>query len=141
MMRCIDLLFYMPLHSRGVATPGCPTVLGSPSERTTLRLVRLAPAALPALAAGAALYSRQRGMSSDQDKFPVKKSDAEWKELLSPAEFQVIRSKGTEGPRTGEYDKFYPKPGEGHFVCRACSNPLCARPAQPLYQRQPRPAA
>ncbi|KAL1524243.1 hypothetical protein AB1Y20_019148 [Prymnesium parvum] len=51
------------------------------------------------------------------------KSDAEWRKELTPEEYRVIRQKGTE-PRGGEYDGFYPAPGEGHFVCRACKNPL-----------------
>eukprot|EP00193_Tetraselmis_chui_P012136 CAMPEP_0177774000 /NCGR_PEP_ID=MMETSP0491_2-20121128/13229_1 /TAXON_ID=63592 /ORGANISM="Tetraselmis chuii, Strain PLY429" /LENGTH=147 /DNA_ID=CAMNT_0019292261 /DNA_START=89 /DNA_END=532 /DNA_ORIENTATION=+ len=54
--------------------------------------------------------------------FPVQKSDEEWKAELTPEEFRVLRAKGTEPPRTGEYDKFYP--GEGYFACRACKHPL-----------------
>ena len=49
-------------------------------------------------------------------------SDKEWKEKLTPKEYQVLRQKGTEAPRTGEYDKHYPK--EGYYACRACGNPL-----------------
>mmetsp|Transcript_39985 Transcript_39985/g.102273 ORF Transcript_39985/g.102273 Transcript_39985/m.102273 type:complete len:148 (+) Transcript_39985:258-701(+) len=54
--------------------------------------------------------------------FPGQKSDAEWKAQLSAEEFRVLRGKGTEAPRTGEYDKFYP--AEGYFECRACKHPL-----------------
>jgi peptide-methionine (R)-S-oxide reductase len=49
-------------------------------------------------------------------------TDKEWKEKLTPAEYRVLRAKGTEAPGTGEYEKFYPK--EGYFACRACGNPL-----------------
>ncbi|KAH0486394.1 MAG: hypothetical protein KVP17_004171 [Porospora cf. gigantea B] len=41
---------------------------------------------------------------------------------LLPKEHHIIWEKGTENPFTGEYDTFYPK--GGHFVCRACDNPL-----------------
>lgn len=54
--------------------------------------------------------------------FPVQKSDAEWKQTLSPEEFDVLRNKGTERPFVGEYTKSYP--AKGYFKCRACSNPL-----------------
>jgi peptide-methionine (R)-S-oxide reductase len=54
--------------------------------------------------------------------FEVVKSDEEWKKELGNAAYAVIRGKGTEPARTGEYDKFYPT--EGYFACRACGNPL-----------------
>ena len=57
-------------------------------------------------------------MTADTTK--VEKSDAEWKKQLTPAEYRVIREKGTERAFTGEYDKFYPK--KGYFVCKACNN-------------------
>ena len=31
---------------------------------------------------------------------------------------------------SGEYDGFYPKAGEGHFVCRGCKNPLYSAEAK-----------
>lgn len=55
-------------------------------------------------------------------------SEEEWREKLSPQEFHVLREKGTERPFTGEYDKFYP--GEGHFACRACMQPLYSAKAK-----------
>uniref|UniRef100_A0A0G4FGB5 Peptide-methionine (R)-S-oxide reductase n=1 Tax=Chromera velia CCMP2878 TaxID=1169474 RepID=A0A0G4FGB5_9ALVE len=60
--------------------------------------------------------------------FEVKKSEAEWKEKLTAAEYQVIRNKGTERPGTGEYDKFYPK--QGYFKCKACDHPLYSAKAK-----------
>eukprot|EP01115_Flamella_aegyptia_P004402 TRINITY_DN1902_c0_g3_i1.p1 TRINITY_DN1902_c0_g3~~TRINITY_DN1902_c0_g3_i1.p1 ORF type:complete len:125 (-),score=12.10 TRINITY_DN1902_c0_g3_i1:84-434(-) len=50
------------------------------------------------------------------------KSEEEWESSLSEFEFQVLRQKGTEPAKSGEYDKFYPK--KGHFKCKACNNPL-----------------
>ena len=52
----------------------------------------------------------------------IQKSDAEWKKSLTTQQFQVLRLKGTEPARTGEYDTFYPT--EGHFVCAGCGNAL-----------------
>eukprot|EP00900_Chrysochromulina_parva_P021119 jgi/Chrpa1/3640/Chrysochromulina_OHIO_Genome00013590-RA len=54
----------------------------------------------------------------------AKMTAAEWKVKLSDFEFQVLRNKATERPRTGEYDSFYPSAGDGYFVCRGCGNPL-----------------
>ncbi|KAI9006268.1 peptide methionine sulfoxide reductase msrB [Phycomyces nitens] len=50
-----------------------------------------------------------------------KKSEAEWKTILSPDQFRVLRQKGTEPPGTGEYNKFSKK---GVYNCAACNAPL-----------------
>ena len=55
--------------------------------------------------------------------------ESEWRAQLTPFEYKVLREKGTE-PRGGEYDGFYPKAGEGHFVCRGCKNPLYSAEAK-----------
>mmetsp|Transcript_4906 Transcript_4906/g.10662 ORF Transcript_4906/g.10662 Transcript_4906/m.10662 type:complete len:151 (-) Transcript_4906:371-823(-) len=60
----------------------------------------------------------------------VTKSNEEWKQILSAKEYQVLRAKGTEPAGTGEYDKFYPKAGEGYFACRGCGNPLYSAQAK-----------
>ena len=54
----------------------------------------------------------------------IQKSDAEWKKSLTAQQFQVLRLKGTEPARTGEYDRFYPS--EGHFVCAGCLERMVA---------------
>lgn len=51
----------------------------------------------------------------------VVKTDAEWRELLTPEEYQVCRNKGTERAFTGEY---YNEKGEGVYRCRCCGEPL-----------------
>ena len=60
----------------------------------------------------------------------VVKSEAEWKAELSDFEYKVLREKATEPAGSGEYDGFYPKAGEGHFVCRGCKNPLYSAEAK-----------
>lgn len=54
-------------------------------------------------------------------EFPVSKSEAEWKAELSPAEFMVLRKKGTE--RAFSSDLLNIKE-PGTFVCAACGNPI-----------------
>ncbi|OAY45289.1 peptide methionine sulfoxide reductase B5 [Manihot esculenta] len=51
----------------------------------------------------------------------VQKSEEEWRAILSPEQFQILRKKGTEYPGTGEYDKFYE---EGVYNCAGCGTPL-----------------
>ncbi|XP_034677960.1 peptide methionine sulfoxide reductase B5-like [Vitis riparia] len=51
----------------------------------------------------------------------VQKSDEEWRAVLSPEQFRILRRKGTEYPGTGEYDKFFE---EGVYNCAGCGTPL-----------------
>jgi peptide-methionine (R)-S-oxide reductase len=51
----------------------------------------------------------------------AKKTDAEWKEALTPEQYRVLRQKGTERPFTGEYNASKEK---GTYVCAGCGNPL-----------------
>ena len=51
----------------------------------------------------------------------VERTDEEWRELLSPEEFQILRKKGTERAFTGEYCEIHEP---GLYACRACGTPL-----------------
>jgi len=51
----------------------------------------------------------------------VKKSEDEWKKILTPEEFKVLRKKGTEPAFTGKYVH---QTAEGTYVCAACGNRL-----------------
>ncbi|XP_047310643.1 peptide methionine sulfoxide reductase B5-like [Impatiens glandulifera] len=51
----------------------------------------------------------------------VQKSEEEWRAILSPEQFRILRQKGTEYPGTGEYDKLYK---EGTYDCAGCGTPL-----------------
>ena len=51
----------------------------------------------------------------------VEKSDQQWKAELSPAEYKILREKGTERPFTGEYVN---EKTPGVYRCRACGTPL-----------------
>lgn len=51
----------------------------------------------------------------------MKKTDAFWKDKLSPEAFSILREKGTEYPHTGEYNLHFEK---GTYACMACKEPL-----------------
>ena len=51
----------------------------------------------------------------------VERSEAEWKELLSSQQYEVLRKKGTERAFTGEY---HDNKAKGTYYCVACGNPL-----------------
>ncbi len=51
----------------------------------------------------------------------VVKTDAQWKQQLTPLEFQVTRLKGTERPGTGKLLKVK---APGTFTCKCCDLPL-----------------
>ncbi len=59
-------------------------------------------------------------MNTNNDK-NMPKTDAEWKEKLTPEQYKVLREKGTEAPFTG---KFVHEKKEGTYTCMACGNPL-----------------
>ncbi|MFF1254342.1 peptide-methionine (R)-S-oxide reductase MsrB [Pseudarthrobacter sp. NPDC058329] len=51
----------------------------------------------------------------------VQKSDAEWRQELTPEEYHVLRQAGTERPYTGEY---WDTHTAGVYQCRACGREL-----------------
>jgi peptide-methionine (R)-S-oxide reductase len=51
----------------------------------------------------------------------VSKTDEEWRRLLTPEQFEVMRRKGTEAPYSSPLNKVK---GQGTFVCAACQLPL-----------------
>lgn len=54
-------------------------------------------------------------------KYPVHKTEAQWKEELGEERYKILREKGTERPFTGTYNLNFEN---GTYVCGACKNPL-----------------
>lgn len=55
--------------------------------------------------------------------FEVTRSEAEWRAMLSPLEYKVMREHGTERAFTSPLDKLY---DDGTYHCRGCDLPLYA---------------
>ncbi len=64
-------------------------------------------------------FSEKRNSGSHDGR--VEKSAAEWREILTPAQFHVCRDQGTEPAFTGEYT--YTQV-EGTYSCVCCGNEL-----------------
>ena len=58
---------------------------------------------------------------SGGDTARVIKSDAEWKKILTPEQYHVLREKGTEAPFTNKYADWHEK---GIYRCAGCGNEL-----------------
>jgi peptide-methionine (R)-S-oxide reductase len=79
---------------------------------------RTAITSLTALAASAGIF---RSAHAAGGKFEITKTEAEWKALLSPAAFDVLRKHGTERAFTSPLDKIY---APGTYHCAGCDLPL-----------------
>ncbi len=60
-------------------------------------------------------------MTHETHDFPVTRSDAEWRALLTPEQYQVMRHHGTERP--GSCALLHEK-RRGTFSCAGCETPL-----------------
>lgn len=82
-----------------------------------------------ALAVGTlALLRRSRAAAPAKGKrFEVEKTDAEWKALLSPAAYAVLRQEGTERAETSPLLNEH---REGTFLCAGCALPLFSSKAK-----------
>jgi peptide-methionine (R)-S-oxide reductase len=55
------------------------------------------------------------------DSSPVEKTDAQWREQLTPSQYEVLRHKGTEPPFTGRYVH---EKRDGTYRCAGCGTEL-----------------
>jgi len=60
-------------------------------------------------------------MNNISDNQKIEKTEGEWKEILSPSQYKILRKGGTEMPFINDYNSLYE---DGIYVCAACGNPL-----------------
>jgi peptide-methionine (R)-S-oxide reductase len=65
--------------------------------------------------------NKKTNMEQDSNKFPVEKTDTEWKVILGDFSFNVMREKGTEKPYSSEYETLW---DSGTYVCKGCNSEL-----------------
>jgi peptide-methionine (R)-S-oxide reductase len=80
---------------------------------------------LLATAGGLAMVAGLKWLWDDgvkaETKFEVQKSDAEWRRILTPAQYDVLRNHGTERPGTSPLNQ---EKRNGTYVCAGCDLPL-----------------
>ncbi|PMB21925.1 peptide-methionine (R)-S-oxide reductase [Fischerella thermalis CCMEE 5318] len=59
--------------------------------------------------------------TSNSEKFEINKTEEEWRKILTPEQFRVLRKHGTERAGTSPLDKNY---ADGTYVCAGCGQPL-----------------
>ncbi|AFY49604.1 methionine-R-sulfoxide reductase [Nostoc sp. PCC 7524] len=67
------------------------------------------------------ILQRSSIMAASNTKFEITKTEAEWRTILTPEQFHVLRKHGTERAFTSPLDKQY---AEGTYVCAGCEQPL-----------------
>ena len=55
------------------------------------------------------------------EKKSIPRTEEEWKEVLTPEQYKILREKGTEAPFSG---KLSHADKNGTYMCLACGNPL-----------------
>ncbi len=67
-----------------------------------------------------ALAVRQPARAAQAAHFPLMRSDAEWRAMLTPAQYAILRQAGTERPYSSPLDlEFRP----GRYDCIGCARP------------------
>ena len=64
---------------------------------------------------------------TERQQFAVRKTDVEWKEILTAEQYEVTRRKGTERAFTGQY---WDSKDDGTYRCVCCGHPLFSSAAK-----------
>lgn len=70
---------------------------------------------------------RSKAIATTNSGFEITKTEEEWRKILTPEQFYVLRKHGTERAYTSSLDKQYAK---GTYTCTACDLPLFSSKAK-----------
>jgi len=73
------------------------------------------------LLGAAALPLTFQGLSASEGNFEITRTDAEWRRLLTKAEYKVMRREGTERAGSSPLDKEW---SAGTYHCKGCDLPV-----------------
>ncbi len=76
---------------------------------------------MPTIPAAGPLSDAVVAAATNTQSGKTERSDKEWRELLTPEQYHVLREKGTERPFTGA---LYNNHADGLYHCAACNVPL-----------------
>jgi peptide-methionine (R)-S-oxide reductase len=79
------------------------------------------PQAATKASRAAASYPKPQIVTGKPDEFPVRKTDAEWRKQLTPAQYFILRQQGTERPFA---NKYFDNHAKGNYYCAADRNLL-----------------
>jgi peptide-methionine (R)-S-oxide reductase len=85
------------------------------------RRTLLAGTGFSLLAGVTGLLSGGKRARAAPEHFTVTHTDAEWRKLLTPAQYDVLRQEGTEAPESSPLDHVFTK---GRYDCAGCALPL-----------------
>lgn len=76
---------------------------------------------VPAIAAGCAAADDEAPPAGSQSRFEVTRTEAEWRERLTPQQFSILREEGTEPAGSSPLDDEH---RTGVFECAGCELPV-----------------
>ena len=76
---------------------------------------------VPGLAVAAWFAGRENPRAAEPAMFRVSRTDGEWRRLLTPAQYAILRQDGTEPPESSPLDHQF---GRGRYDCVGCAQPL-----------------
>jgi len=128
---CLVFFFFLSLrvdgfgykHHSGLARPTATTAaVATPTKARTGPGSRFS--------GGVVLFDTTGTTETETERisYPFQKTDDEWKEILTPDQYYVLRREGTETPGASPLNQISPEKNgaadAGTFCCAGCGNPL-----------------
>lgn len=83
--------------------------------------LKASAAAVGAIVLSRYLFPRSEAQTAPNGEFEITKTEAEWRNILTPEQFDVLRRHGTELPFSSSLNKQF---AQGTYHCAGCNLPL-----------------